>query len=55
VRRILGVLSLARQHGSEAINDACRAANEFSVCLPTASFSVTWSGARRRSNAAAEP
>jgi transposase len=31
VRRILGVLSLARKHGSEAINDACRAANELGV------------------------
>ncbi len=31
VRRILGVLALARKHGGEAINDACRAANELGV------------------------
>jgi transposase len=31
VRRILGVLALARKHGSAAINDACRAANELGV------------------------
>lgn len=36
VRRILGVLSLARKHGAEAINDACRAANELGV--PTYRF-----------------
>ena len=31
VRRILGILALARKHGSDAINDACRAANELGV------------------------
>ncbi len=36
VRRILGVLSLARKHGGAAINDACRAANELGV--PTYRF-----------------
>jgi len=36
VRRILGVLALARKHGSDAINDACRAANELG--LPTYRF-----------------
>lgn len=36
VRRILGVLSLARKHGGEALNDACRAANELGV--PTYRF-----------------
>jgi transposase len=36
IRRILGVLALARKHGSEAINDACRAANELGV--PTYRF-----------------
>jgi transposase len=36
VRRILGVLALARTHGSEAINDACRAATELGV--PTYRF-----------------
>jgi len=36
VRRILGVLALARTHGAEAIIDACRAANELG--LPTYRF-----------------
>jgi transposase len=36
VRRILGVLALARKHGTEAIIDACRAANELGV--PTYRF-----------------
>jgi transposase len=36
VRRILGVLALARKHGSDAINDACRAASELGV--PTYHF-----------------
>jgi hypothetical protein len=31
VRRILGILALARKHGGDAINDACRAANELGV------------------------
>lgn len=31
VRRILGVLALARKHGTDAINDACRAASELGV------------------------
>jgi transposase len=36
VRRILGVLALARKHGAEAITDACRAASELGV--PTYRF-----------------
>ncbi len=36
VRRILGVLALARKHGADAINDACRAASELGV--PTYRF-----------------
>ncbi len=36
VRRILGVLSLARKHGGEALTEACRVANELGV--PTYRF-----------------
>jgi transposase len=36
VRRILGVLALARKHGADAVTDACRAANELGV--PTYRF-----------------
>ncbi len=36
VRRILGVVALARKHGSEALIDACRAANELG--MPTYRF-----------------
>ena len=31
VRRILGVLALARKHGADALTDACRAACEFGI------------------------
>ena len=36
VRRILGILALARKHGGDAITDACRAANELG--MPTYRF-----------------
>ena len=44
VRRILGVLSLAKKYGAATVDDACAAALEVGVCDTTALCAAIWSG-----------
>ena len=44
VRRILGVLSLAKKYGAATVEDACAAALEIGVCAITTLCAAIWSG-----------